>query len=215
MSIDLRTTQILEAAGPIFADKGRKNATIREICAAAEVNLNAVNYYFGDKDNLYRESVRFARESRADRHPFPKLDSVLCPKEKLAGFVETMLKRIVALGDAPWQVRLLMNEVLQPTDVCEDLVEEYFRPVFELLLGIVDELSPRPLDSNQRKKIGFSIIGQCIFYRYSRHVVSLFIEDQDDPDFAVKQLASHISSFCIAAIETGDTQASLKLIRQK
>ena len=44
--------QILNAAGEVFAIKGFKDATIREISAQAGVNLAAINYHFGDKERL-------------------------------------------------------------------------------------------------------------------------------------------------------------------
>jgi AcrR family transcriptional regulator len=46
---DDTATRVLNAAGLIFAEKGFKDATVREICSAAGVNLASVNYYFRDK----------------------------------------------------------------------------------------------------------------------------------------------------------------------
>jgi AcrR family transcriptional regulator len=45
-------TRILEVAERLFAEHGAEKATLRKICAAAEVNLAAVNYHFGSKGEL-------------------------------------------------------------------------------------------------------------------------------------------------------------------
>ncbi|MDQ7831098.1 MAG: CerR family C-terminal domain-containing protein [Desulfovibrionaceae bacterium] len=46
--------KLLLAAVAVFAEKGYKAATVREICRRAKgANNNAVNYYFGDKAKLY------------------------------------------------------------------------------------------------------------------------------------------------------------------
>ena len=56
-------TQLLDAAGKVFAEKGYDRSTVREICSLAGVNVSAVNYYFGDKERLYIEAVKNARHA--------------------------------------------------------------------------------------------------------------------------------------------------------
>lgn len=46
-------TRILDAAEQLFADHGFANTSMRDITAAAEVNLAAVNYHFGSKESLF------------------------------------------------------------------------------------------------------------------------------------------------------------------
>ncbi|MGW1786673.1 TetR/AcrR family transcriptional regulator [Streptomyces sp. NPDC002143] len=55
-----RTRQrILEAARRKFAEVGYERATIRAIAAEAEVDKSSVIQYFGSKDSLFREAVRW------------------------------------------------------------------------------------------------------------------------------------------------------------
>ena len=63
MSADSTRERILQAAGEEFANGGYAQATIRAICCKAGVNVAAVNYYFGDKERLYIEAVKHAREA--------------------------------------------------------------------------------------------------------------------------------------------------------
>ena len=50
-------TKILDAAEQLFAEKGIGGASLREIMIVAEVNIAAVNYYFGSKADLLRAVV--------------------------------------------------------------------------------------------------------------------------------------------------------------
>ena len=55
MPTDQTRTAILNAAERLYADRGFADVTLRDIVAAADVNLAAVNYHFGSKDELIAE----------------------------------------------------------------------------------------------------------------------------------------------------------------
>ena len=55
MASDLTRAAILDAAERLYADRGFADVTLRDIVAAANVNLAAVNYHFGSKDELIAE----------------------------------------------------------------------------------------------------------------------------------------------------------------
>jgi AcrR family transcriptional regulator len=55
MPSDQTRTAILAAAERLYADRGFGDVTLRDIVAAAGVNLAAVNYHFGSKDELIAE----------------------------------------------------------------------------------------------------------------------------------------------------------------
>ena len=55
MASDHTRTAILAAAERLYADRGFGDVTLRDIVAEANVNLAAVNYHFGSKDELIAE----------------------------------------------------------------------------------------------------------------------------------------------------------------
>src|SRR5712672_3065728 len=89
----LETRQrLLEAAGEVFAEHGFRNATIREICEKAKANIAAVNYHFGDKEELYAAVFDYARTCAVAQ--FTDLTSPGTPvEERLHTFIRAVLKR--------------------------------------------------------------------------------------------------------------------------
>ena len=60
MTNDKLTTKdrLLDAAEVLFVERGYDDVSIRDLAAAADVNVAAVNYHFQGKENLYHEVIR-------------------------------------------------------------------------------------------------------------------------------------------------------------
>ena len=193
--------RILSAAGQEFAERGYEAATVRDICLAAGVNLAAVNYYFGDKQRLYIESVKHAHEQRAGQVPLPEWTAGTPPQRKLRDFVGNLLERMLGFGQPPWQVRLMMREVLHPTDACRELVEDYVRPRFTLLVSILDELVDGRLSQTELRRVALSIIGQCFLYRAAGDVVGMLVPREElESHHSLAPLADHVTGYALAAL---------------
>jgi len=192
--------RILSAAGQEFAEHGYEAATVRDICLAAGVNIAAVNYYFGDKRRLYIESVKHAHQQRAAEVPLPEA-SGRPAEERLHDFIDTTLQRMLGFSEQPWQVRLMLREVLQPTEACREMVEDYVRPHFAVLVSILDELCQGRLPQSELRRVAMSIIGQCFLYRAAGDVVGMLVPRAEIHSLHTpKQLADHITRFSLAAL---------------
>ena len=203
MSNEPSRERILSAAGPVFAEKGFESATIREICAAAEVNVAAVNYYFGDKQRLYLETVRLASGARIEQIAPPERLASTPAEIHLYDHVRTLLERMLGSEQVPWQVKLLMREVLQPTEACRELVEEHFRPRFEYLQGLLDNWLPPEVPTYRRRQIALSVVGQCVHYRMAGEVIALLTPEEDRRQYhSLDQLAFHITTLTLASLQS-------------
>lgn len=198
--IDETKERLLEAAGKIFAERGFRDATVREICQQAGANVAAVNYYFGDKQRLYIESVKRAHARRQEAVPLPQWSKVTPAEERLRGFVETLLGRILGDPHSAWQAQLMFREMQQPTAACSELVEGYIRPHFELLQAIIAELVPSGVTERQIRLIGFGIVGQCLYFRIAEPVVRQLLDQGEFAQVEPRRLAEHITNWTLAAL---------------
>lgn len=207
MSTKDTRSRILEAAGATFAEHGFQRATIREICQRADVNLASVNYHFGDKQRLYRQVLRYAHDFAVNQRPFPAWPPGTAAEQKLRDFVHITLDRMLSVDHLPWHHRLMQREMLQSSGAMLELVEDYFRPNFQTLLAILDELLPAGTPMPKRRQLGLSIIGQCCFYRIhlfsgsSRGLLHMLVPEAElESHFGPDQLADHITDLLLAAL---------------
>src|SRR5438094_9499460 len=92
---DTTRQRLLDAAGPLFAERGFGATSVRDICRAAGVNQAAINYHFRDKEQFYSEAVRHAAACCTARVPLPTWVPGTPPRQKLRDFVRMFLERLV------------------------------------------------------------------------------------------------------------------------
>lgn len=190
--------RLLEAAGEIFAEKGFKGATVREIIDRAGVNIAAVNYYFRDKERLYIEAVKHGACVEADEHL--SWSAGTPPATKLADFIRFHVVRLLAPSKPAWHARLIMRELTQPSAACTELVRDYIQPKSHILGGILEELLPPNTPRKQRFLTAFSIMGQILFYCTHKPIVLLLLGDKEQPYEDTAALAEHITHFTLRAL---------------
>lgn len=193
--------QLLDTAGPLFAERGFRATTVREICDAARANQAAINYHFRDKENLYIECVRHAAAVCTSRTPMPAWPDGTPPQEKLRAFVRMFLNRVAVDHEPAWHAQLIMREMLLPTQACAEFVKDYVQPTISVLRGILAELLPESVPERKRMLVGFSIVGQILHYRSARPVLSLLVGLETFRSFDVETLTEHITAFSLAAVE--------------
>lgn len=125
--------RILTTAESLFAQHGYAGVSLRQITAAAAVNVAAVNYHFYDCERLYLEIVR-ARLVEVNRQRFRLLDAAQAragsepvpAAEIFDALARPLLVPAAALGpDAP---RLLGRVLSERQPFADDLLREEFEP---------------------------------------------------------------------------------------
>jgi AcrR family transcriptional regulator len=192
---------LLEAAGEVFAQKGFAKATVRAICDRAGVNVAAINYYFRDKEGLYREAIKHWSTISRQKYP-PDLGVGANPtvEERLGAFIRSFLFRILDTSRPGWHGKLLAREMVEPTRALDELVESAYRPMTELLRQIVRELGGGRLSQTEVRLCVRSILGQCLYYRHARPVIVRLNPDETFEPADVERLAAHVTRFSLEAI---------------
>ena len=195
--------RILSAAAQVFGRKGFKAATVREICQAADVNLAAMNYYFGSKESLYRTAVMDLLQRAIEQYPVDAA-SELAPETRLRDFIRAMLNRLlkpVGLSGFKGQGRLLARELADPSPVLDDLVHDHIRPQAAILTAIIAEVIGAKGNSERIMHCAFSIMGQCFYYGYAWPITTRLRPMNLDDPAAIERLVDHIVAFSLHGLK--------------
>jgi len=198
--------KLINAAGRIFADRGYRATTIREISIAAGENVAAVNYHFGDKLGLYTEVVHQSVQAAGIEAIKSALDQHSSPEEILRAVIRARLRGICR-GDRPdWHFRILTHEVAQPTAALEQLINNVGRPIFNRLLGVIGSMLDLPPQDDKTRLCAISVMGQIIAYAFAQPLLAGVWPDLKMTPDQVERIADHIGDFSLAYIHSFRSQ---------
>jgi AcrR family transcriptional regulator len=198
----LTRKRLLEAAGEVFAEKGFRCATVRDICQRAGANVAAVNYHFGDKEKLYAEVLHLAHACAQERYPegFEAMPGAT-PEQRLRALIGSFLRRLLDEGRPAWQGKLMAREMTDPTPALNVVVDRLIRHDFERVVEVVRQIAGEQHDANSLRRCAASIIGQCLFYRHAAPVVQRITPELKYDPPGIEYLADHITQFSLAALK--------------
>src|SRR5215217_8504245 len=126
-----RRGQILEAARRVFAERGFRRATTREVARAAGVSEGTIYNYFEDKDALLMAILERLNETERRAEDFEEGMAT-----DFRGFLREYLSRRMSLI---WENREVFRVVRSEMLVNAELRERYLRQVVEPTMGIAEE----------------------------------------------------------------------------
>ena len=195
--------RLLEAAGEVFAEKGSRNATVRGIVRRAGANLNAVNYYFGDKQGLYQAVIEYAHQNIEQEHELALArDETSEPAERLHAFVRVLLRRVTRKGHNDWPGKLMAMEMADPTEVLDMVVARFIRPRFDLLVSMIRELVGDQTPQRQIELCAESVVAQCVHFVHGRAIITRLMPFLTYSESDIDMMARHITQFSLAGLRT-------------
>jgi AcrR family transcriptional regulator len=165
---DKTRQQIIRAAEQLFADKGLRAMTLRDVTKEAKVNLAAVNYHFGSKDKLMHEVISDRIEPiNAER--LRRLDALIkqygSSPVPLDSIFDSLFRPVfepdgTGNGPNPALIKMIGRTFAEPTDFMRDLHRDFF-----------DELSSRYLVELKRTCPEFA--DETLHYRFILSVCTM------------------------------------------
>ncbi len=202
-------TQLLEAAGHVFAEKGFDRATGKEICERAAANAAAINYYFGGMEGLYAAVID---EAHGRLITLEKLSAAVAGKRDAREKLATILRLAIDLLTGPikssWVLRVLAREFLAPSTVLDPLIEREGIPKLRILKGIVGELMGLPEDHPAVDRGCLTLIAPCSMLLVAdRKMLERAFPDLYLSRDNAEALARHLLDYALAGLAAVGSEA--------
>jgi TetR/AcrR family transcriptional regulator, regulator of cefoperazone and chloramphenicol sensitivity len=173
--------RIIETSLRLFAEHGFKGVSVRDISAAADVNVAAVSYHFGSKRGLYDtifQTVLAEDEGRFEEQMSnltTLLDRAGDDRTLLAAAVEVLaaglVTRIAAYEHGQWFSVLLARELALPGDLFEMLYRRRAVPMLGLLARLVGAARGLPATSQSVRLTANLVHGQVLNLVFARPIL--------------------------------------------
>ena len=170
--------QLIDAGIEVFGLYGFQGATTRQIAKVAGVNLAAIPYYFGGKEDLYRAVVETIVEQIVQEGFNSKRE--LCMPEDPDSLtddelIELTMKNIALFADCLEEeekgaaIKLIIaREQILPSTAFPILYERLSRPLYDLFCETIGRLMRRDRNDPEVIVQVHSLIAQVIFFSIGR-----------------------------------------------
>lgn len=168
--------RLLLAAKRLFAEQGFAPTSTREIALAAATNIASISYYFGDKAGLYRAAYNYQNCTNQDDDIAPLADEGQSLRDTLRGFYQAMLRPLKQGEVARMSMRLMTREMLEPTGMWSDEIDNGIKPAHTALLNMLSSHLGVSESDDDIARLSFSMIGLAV-----QLMVTADVTDQISP----------------------------------
>lgn len=194
--------RILDAAERLFALHGFDGTSLRQITDAASMNLAAVNYHFGTKEELYIQVfVRRIVPINARRMEMLDHAAALAGDHALplAAIFDSFIRPVFEMADrAPSFLRLLARNVGAPPPFMADAIEKQFRPLINRYAKALRDALPQLSAKTVFWRMHF--VAGAMFHSASHHFtidrLSAGLCHADDRE----EMIRHLVDFAVAGM---------------
>ncbi len=171
--------RILDAALTAFGEASFKEVTTRQIAELADVSLPTLQYYFGDKEGLYRACAEalvdhYRRETQgAGRQATKAMDEGCTPetaKAHLKSVIAALANVLVGSTDVQRWAQFVGREMRDPGPAFEILYEKLWRPGIETTSRLIGHARSKKRSDEDDRVQALLLISSLLAFQPGRSV---------------------------------------------
>ena len=159
--------KLLTCGVELFAHHSPDSVSVREITRRADVNVSALNYYFGGKKGFYESVVKYLLEEFIS----PLLEKVESiskevedPLSSLELIIETLITETLVYPYARFFAAISSREQLHPTSAYP-LLFPYFARFSSLISSLISAHTRLPPNSFKVRILAHAVIGEVLAFK--------------------------------------------------
>ncbi|WP_448952745.1 CerR family C-terminal domain-containing protein [Labrys neptuniae] len=181
---DATREKLLDAAIGVFGRYGFDGASTRMLAEAAGVNLQAIPYYFGNKEGLYIATADHiatiigshvgAQAARIRQRLAEAGNGAAIGRDEAQAFVTELMQTMASLFIGPVSeplARFLIREQMEPTEAFEHIFGRVMKPMLEMVGTLVGILLREDGRSEHVRLRAFSLVGGLMVFRVAHAAV--------------------------------------------
>ena len=191
-------SRLLVAAVKLFAERGYGGTTVAAVSRAADANIAAVNYHFGDKKSLYEAALRWAFEAAWARNPVVPA-AAMRPEAALRFHIHAMVQQIFSKDAGGYFACMFAKEIAEPSFAIDLIFSELMVRNRDHIRSVVQAILGQAASAEDRQLGLLSVVAQFQFYNFSRAIRGMAGKLRPalpEPE----RIAEHIYEFSIAGL---------------
>jgi len=200
--------RVLEAACKVFSEVGYHEGTIARICEEAGANRAAVNYYFGDKENLYREVWNHTHRLASETYPLQSTEDEASTEDRLRAFMRSLVLRAFDAGPAGQFARIIAFEMADPMDFLSNERRRVREDLFDSFMGIVRDMVGKKVSREDLILCRIMVLAPSLGIGMRRFGCHAKRVPQEMFEFDPEEMAERMYRFALAGIE--DLRSSIR-----
>lgn len=166
---------LITAGLKLFGAQGFAATSIREIAAEAQANIASIAYHFGSKDGLRLAcAAEVARrlggvlQASAQSQP----DTPQAAEMQMEMILRTMTAFVITSPDAETLIPFMLREIGENGPVLDTVYAAMIEPMHRRFCALWAVATGQEAESDRTKLVVFSLIGQVLYFRIGRPIVT-------------------------------------------
>jgi TetR/AcrR family transcriptional regulator, regulator of cefoperazone and chloramphenicol sensitivity len=191
---------LLNAALRCFAEHGFVKTTTRMIAEAAQANVAAIRYYFGDKAGIYRAA--FIEPMGQPQDDIELFDSpTLSLQEALQGLYSGFIEPLKRGELVQLCTKLHMREMVEPTGLWQQEIDHGIAPYHQALVKVLCRHLAITQEDDDVHRLAICIVAQAVFLYMGREVLQTVRPRLVDSPEALDVMQQRLVYYALALVQ--------------